>query len=187
MAVTGSKIGKTAKPASMTKKMVKGAGAAAVAKEEDIDDIFAKKSKAAAVDIDEIFAKPKKGAKDEVAVKGKKVEEEVPAESKSSKKKKKSKAKKSAEEDTSETPSEIPAPAPKPAVIVADFSSTATKPSKSSTSTSAPDDDFANSRGASNVKRTEEGFRVYDEDFLKMNIPGSGETEDCPFECECCY
>ena len=32
-----------------------------------------------------------------------------------------------------------------------------------------------------------DGLRVYTEEELKMNIPGSGMTKDCPFDCDCCF
>jgi septation ring formation regulator EzrA len=33
---------------------------------------------------------------------------------------------------------------------------------------------------------TEEGWKVYSEDFLKLNTEG-GATADCPFDCDCCF
>ena len=35
--------------------------------------------------------------------------------------------------------------------------------------------------------QTEEGFQIYLEDDLKINLPGSGMTDDCPFDCDCCF
>jgi hypothetical protein len=35
-------------------------------------------------------------------------------------------------------------------------------------------------------KRTEEGFRVFSEDELGLNKKG-GFTDDCPFDCDCCF
>ena len=34
-------------------------------------------------------------------------------------------------------------------------------------------------------KRTEEGYAIYHEDELNMNK--GGDTEQCPFDCKCCY
>lgn len=35
-------------------------------------------------------------------------------------------------------------------------------------------------------KKTEEGWNIYSEEELMMNKRG-GNTELCPFDCECCY
>jgi hypothetical protein len=35
-------------------------------------------------------------------------------------------------------------------------------------------------------KRTEEGWRIYTEEELKLNKKG-GDTDLCPFDCDCCY
>ena len=34
-------------------------------------------------------------------------------------------------------------------------------------------------------KRTEEGFKIYN--LEELNIGKGGETEDCPFDCDCCF
>ena len=36
-------------------------------------------------------------------------------------------------------------------------------------------------------KRTEEGFKVYKEEELKMNVKNAGYTDKCPFDCDCCF
>ena len=36
-------------------------------------------------------------------------------------------------------------------------------------------------------KRTEDGLAIYTKEELKMNLPGSGMTDDCPFDCDCCF
>ncbi|KDN53245.1 DUF1764-domain-containing protein [Tilletiaria anomala UBC 951] len=49
---------------------------------------------------------------------------------------------------------------------------------------------FADSRGIiadSKRKRTEEGFLVYTEEELGINRPDAGETDLCPFDCDCCF
>ncbi|KAI9503084.1 hypothetical protein BX070DRAFT_224701 [Coemansia spiralis] len=47
------------------------------------------------------------------------------------------------------------------------------------------DDDFADSKGK-NSKYTEDGLRVFYMEDLKIG-EGEGETEQCPFDCECCF
>jgi len=32
-----------------------------------------------------------------------------------------------------------------------------------------------------------DGTKLYTEEELGMNKAGSGETADCPFDCECCF
>jgi len=48
-------------------------------------------------------------------------------------------------------------------------------------------DDIFGDGGLKTFGRTEEGFLIYKEDDLKINMPGSGNTADCPFDCDCCY
>lgn len=48
------------------------------------------------------------------------------------------------------------------------------------------DDGFFDSRGTnSKRKKTEEGFNIYHEDELRIGL--GGDTENCPFDCTCCY
>ncbi|KAJ2481664.1 hypothetical protein IWW56_001574 [Coemansia sp. RSA 2131] len=47
------------------------------------------------------------------------------------------------------------------------------------------DDDFADSRGK-NTKYTDDGLRVFFLDDLRIG-EGEGDTEQCPFDCDCCY
>eukprot|EP00879_Flechtneria_rotunda_P005994 GHRR01006303.1.p1 GENE.GHRR01006303.1~~GHRR01006303.1.p1 ORF type:complete len:207 (+),score=78.98 GHRR01006303.1:3194-3814(+) len=47
------------------------------------------------------------------------------------------------------------------------------------------DDIFGESTGKAR-KCTEEGYAVYDEDELGLNTKG-GDTELCPFDCDCCF
>ena len=53
------------------------------------------------------------------------------------------------------------------------------------------DDAFASGKGAKawvhKASHTSEGYRVLWEDELGINKPGSGETELCPFDCDCCF
>ena len=37
------------------------------------------------------------------------------------------------------------------------------------------------------IRKTEDGLRIYTEDELGLNKPGAGETDDCPFDCDCCF
>lgn len=32
-----------------------------------------------------------------------------------------------------------------------------------------------------------DGTKLYTEEDLNMNKAGSGETADCPFDCDCCF
>lgn len=36
-------------------------------------------------------------------------------------------------------------------------------------------------------KQTDEGFKVYTEDELKIGDTVGGQSKDCPFDCDCCY
>ncbi|KAJ2077977.1 hypothetical protein H4R24_004793 [Coemansia sp. RSA 988] len=47
------------------------------------------------------------------------------------------------------------------------------------------DDSFADSRGK-NSKYTEDGLRVFYMDDLRIG-EGEGDSELCPFDCQCCY
>lgn len=55
-------------------------------------------------------------------------------------------------------------------------------------SSAAPSDDLGFTRGTTGParKRTEEGYRVYSEEELKISS-NSGDTKDCPFDCNCCF
>ncbi|KAL7415772.1 hypothetical protein BDY24DRAFT_382183 [Mrakia frigida] len=48
---------------------------------------------------------------------------------------------------------------------------------------------FRNSRGSgkSTGRKTEEGFSIYKEDNLGINDDEGGDTDLCPFDCQCCY
>ncbi|CCG81963.1 Uncharacterized protein C6G9.01c [Taphrina deformans PYCC 5710] len=48
------------------------------------------------------------------------------------------------------------------------------------------DDLFTDLKGSKRRKTTEEGFRVYDDEELKID-PNAGNTDECPFDCSCCY
>ena len=45
---------------------------------------------------------------------------------------------------------------------------------------------FTDLKGSKGRKRTEEGFRVYNDEELKID-PKAGTTDACPFDCECPY
>ena len=50
-------------------------------------------------------------------------------------------------------------------------------------------DDLFGGEAAKARKRTEEGFAIYTEDELGLG-PGSGkggDTDLCPFDCDCCF
>lgn len=34
-------------------------------------------------------------------------------------------------------------------------------------------------------RKTEDGFKIYTKEELKIGL--GGDTEDCPFDCTCCY
>ncbi|PPQ67348.1 hypothetical protein CVT24_011531 [Panaeolus cyanescens] len=122
--------------------------------------------------------------------------------SKSKKKKSKSEKPKTAAEQpsTGKTPEPVPSQSKKrslPETIVDSSSQIAAPPkrlktkdakkSKSSNSKSGPTDaDFADSRGKSTRRQTEEGWLVYKEDELGIKDEG-GDTPLCPFDCDCCF
>ena len=42
--------------------------------------------------------------------------------------------------------------------------------------------------GAQKIRRvTEDGFKIYTEEELGLNMTGGGDTELCPFDCDCCF
>ncbi len=47
------------------------------------------------------------------------------------------------------------------------------------------DDGFADSRGSNSRRKTDDGYAIYS--VQELNIGKGGDTEDCPFDCECCY
>jgi hypothetical protein len=46
-------------------------------------------------------------------------------------------------------------------------------------------DDFADSRGKSKRRRTEDGLLIYSAE--ELNVGKGGNTDDCPFDCWCCF
>ncbi|PWN32298.1 DUF1764-domain-containing protein [Meira miltonrushii] len=59
------------------------------------------------------------------------------------------------------------------------------KKGKSSTSgISAEDEEFRDSRGTTR-RKTEDGFSIYSEKELKLDQ--GGDTNACPFDCDCCF
>lgn len=48
------------------------------------------------------------------------------------------------------------------------------------------DDQFADSRGEKRKRKTVDGLKVYTEEELGLNN-GGGDTELCPFDCNCCF
>ncbi|KAH0576716.1 hypothetical protein SS50377_20062 [Spironucleus salmonicida] len=36
-------------------------------------------------------------------------------------------------------------------------------------------------------KYTDDGFPIYTSSELKIGLPGSGNTHECPFDCDCCF
>lgn len=48
------------------------------------------------------------------------------------------------------------------------------------------DETFADSRGTKTKRKTIDGLKIYTEEELGLNIPG-GDTELCPFDCNCCF
>lgn len=42
--------------------------------------------------------------------------------------------------------------------------------------------------GAQKIRRvTEDGYKIYTEEELGLNMTGGGDTELCPFDCDCCF
>jgi hypothetical protein len=59
------------------------------------------------------------------------------------------------------------------------------KPSKKAKVEGSKDDIFGGEQEKQR-NRTEEGYAIYTEDELKMGDKG-GDTDLCPFDCDCCY
>ncbi|KAI9595267.1 hypothetical protein BDF19DRAFT_82501 [Syncephalis fuscata] len=53
------------------------------------------------------------------------------------------------------------------------------------TATSTMDDAFADTRGSQSSRYTEDGLPIYDAKLLR--IGEGGDTDQCPFDCECCF
>lgn len=47
-------------------------------------------------------------------------------------------------------------------------------------------EDIFGEQSSRNRKRTEEGYCIYSEDELKLN-KNTGDTDLCPFDCNCCF
>ncbi|KAJ1736478.1 hypothetical protein LPJ78_005629 [Coemansia sp. RSA 989] len=56
---------------------------------------------------------------------------------------------------------------------------------KSKLAAPPPEDDFGDSRGK-NSKYTDDGLRVFYMEDLKIG-QGEGDTDLCPFDCQCCF
>jgi hypothetical protein len=61
----------------------------------------------------------------------------------------------------------------------------ATEEIKKSVKKKLPDDDFADSRGKNKRRRTEDGLLIYSAE--ELNVGKGGDTDDCPFDCWCCF
>lgn len=48
-------------------------------------------------------------------------------------------------------------------------------------------DDIFGEVAAKGRKRTEEGYAIYTEDELGLGRKGGGDTDLCPFDCDCCF
>ncbi|WFD25460.1 hypothetical protein MNAN1_000420 [Malassezia nana] len=73
---------------------------------------------------------------------------------------------------------------PVPVVVHDTSSKTSTAPKQSRARPDDEDAAFADSRGRDR-KRTEEGFRIFTEEELRLNEGGG--TPLCPFDCNCCF
>ncbi|TIB78304.1 sulphite reductase hemo protein, beta subunit [Wallemia mellicola] len=108
-----------------------------------------------------------------------------------SSKKKAKKVKKNAESNDKEEKNDKSEPSAAPITVVDTTSSKPEKPEKvekkkEKKQKANEEDDFADSRGTSGRKKTEDGYSVYTFDELKMNDDIGGDTPLCPFDCDCC-
>ncbi len=60
-------------------------------------------------------------------------------------------------------------------------------PAKKAKRVEGSKDDIFGEVTAKGRKRTEEGFAIYTEDELGLGRKGGGDTDLCPFDCECCF
>ncbi|KAJ2910629.1 hypothetical protein GGI21_000671 [Coemansia aciculifera] len=77
---------------------------------------------------------------------------------------------------------------PKSSITIVDASATSHSSLRTSQSHQPPppkNDDFADSRGKSS-KYTEDGLRVFYMEDLRIG-EGEGATDQCPFDCSCCF
>ena len=49
------------------------------------------------------------------------------------------------------------------------------------------DDLFGGDANKGTRKRTEEGYAIYSEEELRLANSKGGDTDLCPFDCDCCY
>ena len=61
-----------------------------------------------------------------------------------------------------------------------------TAKTKKSKALSGSKDDIFGKEEDKSRKRTEEGYRIYTEEELGLNKKG-GDTDLCPFDCDCCF
>ena len=47
--------------------------------------------------------------------------------------------------------------------------------------------DLKKEKKESKIRQAVDGFNVYTEEELGLNNPKAGTTENCPFDCECCF
>ena len=62
---------------------------------------------------------------------------------------------------------------------------TSTKVERKEKSAPGPEKSMKEPKKHANRKYTEEGFKIYSTEELK--IGQGGDTADCPFDCECCF
>ncbi|KAJ1642469.1 hypothetical protein J3B02_001223 [Coemansia erecta] len=70
-------------------------------------------------------------------------------------------------------------------IIDASHTDKIANPQKQKLPPPAADDNFGDSRGQKS-KYTEDGLRVFYMDDLRIG-EGEGDTEQCPFDCNCCF
>ncbi|KAJ7169684.1 hypothetical protein C8R46DRAFT_1089652 [Mycena filopes] len=111
-----------------------------------------------------------------------------PQKTTSSKKKKEKTKEKQAPESAPAASSSKKRPAPE---TIIDPSTRPPPPKKTKVDKPIPADKddterFKDSRGSGPRRKTEEGFLIYKEDELGIGDEG-GQTDLCPFDCQCCF
>ena len=75
---------------------------------------------------------------------------------------------------------------PKAQASKEDGDKSAASKSKKGKAVSGSKDDLFGKEEDKSRKRTEEGYRIFTEEELGLNKKG-GDTDLCPFDCDCCF
>ncbi|CAO3688219.1 unnamed protein product [Umbelopsis vinacea] len=139
----------------------------------EIDDIFSKKK--ANSEIDDIFAKKPTD---------KQFHSETIPSSTTGKAKKEKKASNNEPDEVDDSNAESSSKAVQE-VVFAELAAVKASKKRTVQPKIADDDGFSDSRGKKAKRTTEDGYPLYD--VKELNIGLGGDTDECPFDCTCCF